>query len=429
MFLQKKRELKIIYLLSLIFCICLYTRYGRQWGYDTISYIRAWDNISNLQLDLWRTPIYPIFIGITKIVFGAHYLIAGVIIQHIVFIISIGYFYILSCNTIKNNRISWWLTAIYALYPCIPTWNCFIQTEAFAIYSMVFLLYFTIEVYKESNMKNSLLFLFWLLFHIFLRPSQVFLLPVFGVGFTLLYIKSRNKTNAIRTLTCISIACISMLFYIYSFYNSFGVFTPCGIGVLNKYCMLRKDSVINEVTIQNSSFRKYIIEKNDLYKGTQTPIDSVDLYKEAEYGIETFGLRLVSEELSHSPDRTIGYSLNSLILRIQKASNDSFLYTYLQKWTKLSIITDVIGVRLNAIFWVLFIFILLLLRYIWRYKCIPWFTFTLLLIAGGQLIITIVACQDEWGRLIMPAISVYLIIIGLLCSMLQFKTIECPLLE
>lgn len=421
MLIQKKKELKIIYLLSILFCIYLHIQYGRQWGYDTISYIKAWDNISNLQIDLWRTPVYPIFIGITKIIFGDNYLIAGVIIQYVVFFISIGYFYILSCNTIKNNRISWWLTAIYALYPCIPTWNCFIQTEAFAIYSMVFLLYYTIKMHKFRSIKNVLLFLFWFLFHIFLRPSQVFLIPIFGVGFLLYYKKSSNKSNAIKALLCIIFASICMLFYSYRFYKSFGVFAPCGIGVLNKYSMLRKDSVINEETIQNSSFRNYIIEKNDIYKRAMIPIDSVDLYKEAEYGIETFGLGLVSAELSHSTRRTIGYSLNSLIIRIQKASNDHFLYTYLQKWTKLSSITDVIGIRLNILFWLLFIFTLLMLKYIGRNKIIPWFTITLLLIAECQLLITIIACQDEWGRLIMPAISVYLIIFGLLLSTLQFE--------
>lgn len=422
MILHKIQKLKTIYILSILLCIILHFLYGRQWGYDTISYIRAWDKISNFQIDIWRTPTYPIFIGILKKVFGTDFLIAGVIIQHIIFLTSIRYFNLLSNYITKNEIISWWLTAIYALYPCIPTWNCFIQTEAFAIYSMVFLLYSVVKLQKEMKLVYLCSFTFWLLFHIFLRPSQIYLLPILGLGFTLLYAKNKsNKALAIKGIVCILFAGICMTFYVFSFKRTYGVFTPCGIGVLNKYCMLRKANILNEETIYNTELRKYIKGKNELYKQTKTPIDSVDLYKEAEYGIETYGLKLVAEELSNTPNETIGYYIKSLIQRIQEASYDSFLYTYLYKWTKLAIINDIIGVRLNTIYAVTLIFLLLLIHYYRQAKTIPWFSITLSLITICQLITTIIACQNEWGRLIMPAISVYLIIIGQICSSLQLS--------
>ena len=414
---HKIQNLKTIYVLSILFCIFLILNYGRQWGYDTNSYITAWDKISNFEIDIWRTPVYPIFIGTLKKLFGTYYLIAGVIIQHVTFLISIKYFFILSLYCTKKVNISWWLTAIYAIYPCIPTWNCFIQTEAFAIYSMVFMLYYAVKLYKEESYKYMCFFTFWLLFHIFLRPSQIYLLPIWGFGWAILFTKhKRNNAIATKGLLGVLMGCICMTYYTYCFKNTYGIWAPCGIGVLNKYCMLRKDHVFKEEDIQNHAFRNYIKDKDELYKKTKTPIDSVDLYKEAEYGIETYGLELVSNELSHSKQFTIEHSFRSLIKRWKRASNDIFLYTYLYKWTKLPYITDILGIRLNCIYCLLFIFPFILLHQNRQTKSFSWFSMILFLIAINQLSISIIACQDEWGRLILPAISVYLIIIGQICS-------------
>ena len=78
----------IVYCIAILHCILLIYKCGIQWDYDTASYISAWENISSFHIDIWRTPVYPLFIGITKAFFETNFLMAASIIQHIVFLIS-----------------------------------------------------------------------------------------------------------------------------------------------------------------------------------------------------------------------------------------------------------------------------------------------------------------------------------------------------
>ena len=59
----KQLKLIYIYILAIANCILLIVHCGRQFYSDTLSYLIAWDNISNGQIDKWRTPLYPLFLG------------------------------------------------------------------------------------------------------------------------------------------------------------------------------------------------------------------------------------------------------------------------------------------------------------------------------------------------------------------------------
>ena len=71
----------------------------------------AWENISSFHIDIWRTPVYPLFIGITKAFFETNFLMAASIIQHIVFLISIWYFYKLIAIVTDSERIAFYISA------------------------------------------------------------------------------------------------------------------------------------------------------------------------------------------------------------------------------------------------------------------------------------------------------------------------------
>jgi len=154
-------QLKTIYAIAIPYCLLLILKCGRQWDYDTDSYVAAWETISSLHLDLWRTPIYPLFIGLTKFLFGSYFLIVGTVIQHLIFLISIRYFYKLAQGVVKSERSAWWATAFYALYPCVATWNCFNLTEPFAIYSMIFMLYCALTAYQKNSVFHIVVWGGW----------------------------------------------------------------------------------------------------------------------------------------------------------------------------------------------------------------------------------------------------------------------------
>ena len=404
-------NIRNIYILATINCILLLIFCGRQWDYDTNSYISAWNNISSLRIDIWRTPVYPLFIGITQKCFGSYYLMAGTIIQHLVFLISILYFYKSALLIIDSRRIAVYTTAVYALYPCYATWNCFNLTEPFAIYSMVFTLYCAITAYRNNSTFHIVAFGFWILFQIFLRPAQIYILPVFLLGWIMLLIKERKvSTIPIGGITSIIFASCLMLIYMFEFKRTYGVFSPCGVGIVNKYYIARRDGTLTYNNIRDIKFRKYIAERDKLFqksKGT-----NIDLFIEAQDAVYTFG----ANKISLYDKTTFSSRTKSIIQRFHNASQDKLLDTFIKKF---SIITDIIGFRINLIYYLLIIYPIAL-AYSWKKRntdiC---FSSILYLLGASHLFIIIVACQNVWGRLILPVTPIYLLMIGQLINTLM----------
>jgi len=405
-------NIRNIYILATINCILLYFFCGRQWDYDTQSYISAWNNISSMHIDIWRTPVYPIFIGFTQKCFGSYYLMAGTIIQHLVFLISIFYFYKSALHIVESKRISVYITAIYALYPCYATWNCFNLTEPFAIHSMVFTLYCAITAYRNNSTFHIVAFGFWILFQIFLRPAQIYILPVFLLGWILLFIKERRVSSIlIGGITCIILASCLMFVYMLEFKRAYGVFAPCGVGIVNKYYMARRDGTLKYNNIKNIELRKYIAERDKKFqegKGT-----NIDLFVEAQDAVYIFGAETVSENISLYNKTTLSSQIKSIFQRFHNAAQDILLDTFIKK---LSFITDIIGFRINLIYYLLIIYPIVLAYCCKKQKTIPWFSSTIYLLGSCHLLIIIVACQNIWGRLILPATPIYLLMTGQLIN-------------
>lgn len=405
--------IRSIYILAILHCIILFFYCGRQWDYDTSSYITAWENISSYHIDLWRTPIYPFFIGISRLCFGSYYLLAGTVIQHIVFLISIWYFYKLTSSVINSERIVLLSTTFYALYPCYATWNCFILTEPFAIYSMVFTLYCAITAYRNNSLFHIIAFGFWILFQIFLRPAQLYILPVFLLGWIILLFKERGVSRIILGgIISIIFSTSIMLLYMLEFKKTYGLFTPCGVGVVNKYYLARRDGLLKSNNIRNMEFMKYV-EENDK-KFQQGIGTNIDLFIEAQDAVYIFGLETVSNIVSSNSNNFVFVSqIKAALQRFHNAANEKLFTTFIKKW---SVITDIIGVRINLIYFLLFLYPLVI-GYWWKKrKDFPWFSSILYLLGLSHLLIIIVACQNIWGRLILPVTPIYLIMIAQLCN-------------
>lgn len=121
--LEKYLKLRYIYILSILFCIYLTYIFRVDITFDTPTYVNAWSTLLDGHIDKWRTPSYPIFLGIMKTIFGDNYLYFVVLVQHLVFLVSVRYFYLLTRCTVTNDKISFFITLFYALYPCVATYN------------------------------------------------------------------------------------------------------------------------------------------------------------------------------------------------------------------------------------------------------------------------------------------------------------------
>lgn len=413
-------NLKSIYLLTSLHCIFLIIFCGRQWYSDTASYIVAWDVISKFEIDMWRTPVYPIFLGILKTILGNDdYLFYGTIIQHFIFLISIYYFHQLSKGIIKSYNISICTTAFYALYPCVSTWNCYMITEPLAIYGTIFMLYCALKAFQNNSIIHIIFYAFWTVFLIFLRPALIYILPVFFIGWILIYFKNQRMTKAVWGGFCtILLSSTMMLLYCQCYYNKFNLFSPSGIGVINKYYIARLNGYLKPENTKNAELKIFLENTINIHGQKYSGGTDHDLYMETEEAIYTYGLKEISNLVSTANKTDYHSFLRGFSQRVHKASNDKLFETLLHKWKN---ITDIFGVKLKIVYWLLIIFPIIILYWIYKKKSIPCFSIILYMLGWSHLFLILFACQNVWDRLILPIIPVYLIMFGQLFNTVKLK--------
>lgn len=401
--LEKYFKLKYIYLLSIVFCLFLTYLYRVDISFDTPSYINAWSTLQECQIDIWRTPVYPVFLGIMNIIFGDYYLYYVVVLQHIVFLISIRYFYHLVQYTISTNTLSFFITFFYALYPCVATYNCCIATETFAVTGGVFLFYSIFNLYKTRQLRFGLYCFFWLLFLVFLRPAVVYLLPVTIVLWCLVALKSRKDyyKPVVYGITGSVIVSVLLVFYMGMFKVNYGVFTPSGIGLMNKYAIAKAAGAIDfKITKDNN----------------------LQFYQEVEKGINAMGMESFSELVNQSINRNKIRYAKRLLQNVLNASEDDLFKPSYSNGI-IGVVSNIMGVKIKIIYLLFFIYAVVLLHWWNRHNDIAFFSSLLFMVGVSNYIIVIIASPGEYGRLLLPSIPAYLIMFGQLLNMIKFKRV------
>ncbi len=399
---EKYLRLRYIYILSILCCVYYTYIFKVDISFDSITYIDAWSTIREGHIDKWRTPIYPLLLGLIKFIFGDNYLYYVVILQHIVFLLSIRYFFFLTRYCVKNILISFSLTLFYALYPCVATYNCCIATETFAVSGSIFLFYSILYLYKTEKFIYSLYVFIWLLFLIFLRPAVVYLLPVVFMCWCLYLIKRRTilQKSVVYGLTGCLLVSLFLFSYMAMFKRTYGVFTPSGIGVVNKYAIAKAANI----TVLNTMDQ-----------------DEYNFNKEGEKIINTIGMDAFSDSLNQS----ISLNKERYVMRLfQNFRNASESNLFDPSYSKgiIGVISDIMGIKLKTIYFLFFIYGVLLLRFNFFRKELAFFSTMMFLVGLSNFVLIILASPGEYGRLSLPAIPVYLIMAGQLLDMTKTKS-------
>ena len=127
-------KLSIIYGLSAALAAVICIVEGVGFTYDSQSYVDAWDYLNFY----WRTPTYPLLVGLMKIIFGKGFLWGVIAVQNLVFLLSLRYLYDLLLWTGSSERTAFWLTLLYGVHPGILCWNNYIMTEYLAVSLTIF---------------------------------------------------------------------------------------------------------------------------------------------------------------------------------------------------------------------------------------------------------------------------------------------------
>lgn len=418
MIMRNKKYLRLWYILSLsiLYCLFLLYKYRIQYLGDTLSYLAAWDMLLDGHIDEWRTPVYPLLLGFFKLTFGSsNYLLYVVLFQYFVFLISIIYFHRLTLAIAQNEIISIFFTTFYALFPCIPTWNCYILTESIAISCSIFYLYSLLLLYQKSCITHWIITFFWILFLIFLRPVFIYLLPIIFVGGFLLYIKKKIKITKIMTsgLLGYALVCILLVAYVVSFKNNYGIYSLSGISSINKYWIARMAGAVDPMINYDINTQEPIC-KRIVYGEINKP---VDVFYEAEVAISVYGLKQFSDYVNYNIKKKKFLYCKRIIHNYIDAAN----YSLFEPSHIGPSILNLLKINILSVYIMLFIYFIVLIKHMITKKTIAVFSCILYMIGFSHLFVIILGSPGDYSRLILPAIPVYLIMFSQLICIFFIK--------
>lgn len=403
---EESLQLRWIYCIATIGVLVNLCLFGWKTLADSGGYLDAWTVFAEGGIDWGRTPVYPFFLGILQACVGESMLCWAVVcVQSIIFLFSVHCFYKLAKILTGKNNITFWFTVFYSLVPGIASWNNAILTESLAISGTVFLFYFAINGWMKVQGSSLLGFSISLCLLCMLRPSFLYLLPVF-LCFWLgtLFLKSKKKV-AYYGLLGVTFATGVVLCYCFAFQKTYGVFTPSGIGTLNQYCIARQRSLLNPNVIENPALKADI--ENILQSGKA---ETVEPYY-AEFGKlrSQYPLSDIQYALSASIKSDIGHFLKEAVDIAGYAGNRNIFDSYVTK-------KSIIKIKMNLLYLVLAVYGIFLIVGICRKKNIPFLSILIYAACCGNLVLIFVGAQEEWTRLFTPSVSLFLLMVAQLLS-------------
>ena len=411
------KDLRTIYVFAILSSIILIFGWGVLNTPDSITYINAWDNYSMGKLDMLRTPIYPLFLGVIKVIFGERlFCIVAVCIQHLIFLISISYFYKLAQFLSNSIDIAFWLTLFYAIIPPITTWNNYILTESFAISGTILLVYATIKIFEEIKVAYIFFFTVQLTILVLLRPALIYMLPVFAVIWFYFLFKKKAAIG-IGGLCGVFIATICLLTYMKAFEKEYGLFASSSVNTVNQTHISRQYGLLNPDVIDDSKLKEGIIESYEKYGREMEDYELAG--KEAGRVFRDFDLKMKNDAIYASYKSNPVLWVKKCFGRLYRSAKKSLFLTLAGGFAT---VFDMIGFNLNTLYLFLIIYTLLLSYWTLFKRELPVVSFLLYMLGVSNIIVSIIGAQGEWERLILPSMPLYLLMFGQICTMFKVKS-------
>ncbi len=248
-----------ITLIGIIFRVYLiYTNYNNQFLFispDSESYKILGSNLLNLQFEYItdRTPIYPIFIEISNLVFKSNYL-SVIFSQLIIFPVLIYFLFSITYN-IFNKRI-----AIYAITFCILDISfLFFSLQNLTEYLTAFLILFSIYFYVRERKFNLFFYIFFAIILATLsltKPMAIFLayfIFIFLLIKIIFFIKSKKLFDYLKLLICFLIFLSIVSSWSLYNYKNLGIFSisPANFNYMIFY--VKKINIEKKINQNNSN--------------------------------------------------------------------------------------------------------------------------------------------------------------------------------
>lgn len=416
--LKRNKDLTIIYACAIVSSIILILGWGVLETTDSPTYIRAWDSFSNGKIDILRTPVYPCVLGVMKSLFGEQlFRIATIYLQHLIFLISVYYFYRIAQHFISNRRVVFIVSFCYTTISLFTTWNNFILTESFAISGVVILVYTIICLRQTPSYISAILYTLILLMLIFLRPALVYMLPILIIAWISLLGKKCKVALLGISGTLIVIA--SLFVYMKAFERKYGLFASSEVGTYNQLFIARQYGLLDPNVITDTILKVHITESYNRYGECRKDLE--DIRAEIKQWLRIYDIKTLDNAI------IISYKHNFRLWAF--ACYDRYVHSLcyplfcsnlnINNWFIVIMRIPTVLCRLLLLYLFFVIYTIILLSWIAKKHCVPWLSSIFALMCIGNLIVSIVGAQEEWSRLILPSMPLFILMVGQICTMFK----------
>lgn len=202
-----------------------------------------------------------------------------------------------------------------------------------------------------------------------------------------------------------------VLCYSFAFQKTYGVFTPSGIGMLNQYCIVRQRDLLNPEVVTRSDL-KVDIEKI-LESGRAETVDPY--YKEFSYLNQKYSLLDVHRVVSASITSNLSKFIKETVEIAAYAGNRNVFDSYVAK--------PIVKMKLNILYLLFAVYTLFLAVNVWRRREVPYLSVLIYTASCSSLILVFVGAQEEWTRLLVPSVPLFLLMFSQLLSALNLEII------
>lgn len=387
--------------------------------FDSYEYLRAVDNVWAGRPDISRTPVYPLFLGLMERLGGTQYAMKLVMIfQYLIFLLSGLLLYKCSFKLTGSHKISFWIMGCYIMPPFMIIWSCKILTESLAISGVVFLIWFLIRDFPKSPSVNSSFLAGFILFLLaFLRPVLLCLIPIMAGYFIFMYY--RTKRQNLRSLIsgcvplAITIGCV--VYYGLLVHSIYNIHTISDISNINNFYTATQCIGYHPEMTENLELKELLINHPSSPDDPGTALHSYMLRGVSlKYPVEFE--EYTNKVMKLSSHKLLPHIFKRLIYETPVIPFQSPTVYYPFQY-----IERLFTPTLSFVWLILAWAIGLCVRYIRKKKKVPViFCFLILTVLAIDLSCVIGAMSD-WGRLFLPSISAFLLIIAKMCSMYKMK--------
>lgn len=424
-----KQPIMYVLIVCIIIQMLMYSvweNYGEQ--NDSLSYLESYNKGSIFKgyVNQERTPVYPYFIKTIKKLGGEENLKKNIVlVQKILFLISIVLFYYALKTITKNKLILTLITLIFGIAPGLVAWNAMILTEAISVFETVLLVFFTLK-YLQNSSKISAIFINIMIFIMILtRPAFIFLMPIYLLFWAIRFFTNKEeKKNIIVALISFVVVTIMLIGYCLLVKMNYGNFGLTSVSNVNNVT-----TAICSNGYKNSKNEKLKNRIQELAGKNPEPAKVFDVWYivETEYSNEE--LKEFAKESLYNNKEYREYLVNKIINLSEK--NIGTLYNFVtQKYQKetfkiydMKIMENIVlPINFGMIYLMLLGTISYLIYYLIKHKKIDWILAFCTVFIFANLFTAIVGAPYETQRLFISAIVFVLLEIAYIME--KYKKME-----